>query len=199
MRKVYVVGDSISIHYGPYLEQYLKGIIDYSRKRDEDDAELGANGGDSSCVLRFLEYKLKSGGIDADLILFNCGLHDIKTDPATGKKQVPIEQYKTNLEKILPVIRMLKAKPVWVRTTPCDEKIHNREGMTFYRFSADVREYNRAADEVMRVNSIPVIDLYTFTINLGDNLYCDHVHFQEHIREKQASFIAGWLSAFLKE
>ncbi|MCM8777907.1 MAG: SGNH/GDSL hydrolase family protein [Candidatus Omnitrophica bacterium] len=197
MIKIYVLADSISIHYGPYLKQYIKGLVTYSRKRDKDDPELGANGGDSSSVLRFLEQKLKSGGLKADLILLNCGLHDIKTDPSTGKKQVSLGQYRKNLEKILSVIKMLKLSPVWIRTTPCDEKIHNRKRKSFYRFSADVKRYNRIADKIMQKNNVPVIDLYTFTLNLGKDLYCDHVHFHNHIREKQASFIAGWLYNFL--
>jgi len=42
----------------------------------------------------------------------------------------------------------------------------------------------------------PVIDLYTFTSNLGNDLYCDHVHFHDYIRRQQAAFIAGWLAGF---
>jgi lysophospholipase L1-like esterase len=200
MKKVYVIGDSISIHYGPYLEKYLKGFMLYSRKEGVEqslqnlDIPQGTNGGDSSNVLAFLEHKLRSGGIDADILLVNCGLHDIKTDPNTGKKQVTLEKYRENLEKILDVVKKLNLLQVWIRTTPCDEKVHNqREDMKFHRFSADCRQYNATADSIMCARNVPVIDLYTFTLNLGDNLYCDHVHFYEHIREKQAAFIAGWL------
>lgn len=32
MQRIYIVGDSISVHYGPYLERYLRGIISYARK-----------------------------------------------------------------------------------------------------------------------------------------------------------------------
>ncbi len=204
MKKVYVVGDSISIHYGPYLERYLKGVMSYSRKEGADraaqnlDVALGANGGDSSNVLAYLEYRLKSGGVDADVLLFNCGLHDIKTDPVTAKRQVPIEKYGENLERILGVIRKLGTEPVWIRSTPCDEKVHNQKNPSFYRFSADCREYNSVADGIMRKNRVPVIDLYTFTVNLGSDLYCDHVHFNEDVREKQGAFIAGWLASWLE-
>lgn len=196
MVKIYVLGDSISIHYGPYLKNYIRGFASYARKEEKDDPELGANGGDSSAVLRFLKKKLKTGGIDADYIILNCGLHDIKTNPQTGKRQIPIGQYRKNLEKILSVVKKLNVKLIWVRTTPCDEKIHNSKCKSFYRFSADVKKYNRVADNIMKKHNVPVIDLYTFTLNLGENLYCDHVHFRIHIREKQASFIAGWLSGF---
>lgn len=199
--KIYVLGDSISLHYGPYLKEYLNGIMEYSRKEGDEEAMLnldkpqGSNGGDSSMVLSFLEAKAASGGIDADMLLLNCGLHDMKTDPATGKKQIPIENYEKNLKSILTVVAKMKLRPIWIRTTPCDEKIHNKQGMSFYRYAADCEAYNKVADQIMMEASIPSIDLYRFTLNLGPELYCDHVHFQENVRQKQAAFLAGWLSS----
>jgi lysophospholipase L1-like esterase len=200
--QVYVIGDSISIQYGPYLQGYLKGIMGYARKEGEEEALLnldcpqGANGGDSSMVLSFLKGKVRSGGIDSDLLLVNCGLHDMKTDPSTGTRQVPLRQYEHNLRSILETVAAMRPRFIWLRTTPCDETVHNRAGMTFHRFSADCAEYNRAADHIMRDAGVPSIDLHTFTLNLGADLYCDHVHFHAHVREKQAAFIAGWLMAF---
>ena len=201
---VYVLGDSISMHYGPYLETYLHGVMRYTRKQGNEKAPLnleqgkGANGGDSSQVLAFLRAKAQSGGFDADLLLLNCGLHDIRTDASTGKKQVPIEQYEKNLKAIIRVVKGMKLDLVWIRTTPCDEKVHNRPGMTTLRFAADGEAYNKAADEIMAAAKIPIIDLCTFTHNLGPDLYCDHVHFYPPIREKQAAFIAGWLCNWLQ-
>ena len=200
--KVYVIGDSIFLQYGPYLQTYLKGFMEYSRKEGEEEALLnldnprGANGGDSSMVLAFLKAKRLSGGIDADVLLLNCGLHDIKTHHTTGEKAVPLDQYKENLKSIVEIVSEMKPGLVWLRTTPCDEKIHNHTRMSFFRFAADCAEYNRAADQIMTAAGVPVIDLHTFTRNLGPDLYCDHVHFHSHIREKQAAFIAGWLLAF---
>ncbi len=200
MKKIHVIGDSISIQYGPYLKAYLEGLIEYSRKEGEDEALLnldkpqGANGGDSSMVRTFLDAKSRSGGIDADLLLLNCGLHDIKTDPQTGQKQVPLGEYRKNLEEIIRLVSKMRPKLVWIRTTPCDEKIHNVKQPAFHRFSSDVMEYNKAADQIMEKKGIPVIDLHGFTANLGPDLYCDHVHFHDHVRQKQAAFIAGWLN-----
>ncbi|MFA6293129.1 MAG: SGNH/GDSL hydrolase family protein [Victivallales bacterium] len=198
--KIYVIGDSISLQYGPYLKEYLSGIMEYSRKEGDEKAMLnldkpqGSNGGDSSMVLSFLEAKASSGGIDADLLLLNCGLHDIKTNPATGEKQIPVELYEKNLRAIVKTVAKMKTRLVWIRTTPCDETVHNRKGMAFHRFSSDCIKYNDAADQIMGESCTPVIDLHTFTLNLGNELFCDHVHFQEHVRQKQASFLAGWLS-----
>jgi lysophospholipase L1-like esterase len=200
--RIYAVGDSISIQYGPYLQACLDGVIEYSRKEGEEEALLnlddpqGANGGDSGMVLSFLRSKTDSGGIDADLLLLNCGLHDIRTDPDTGAKQVPIDKYRENLEAIVRIVGKMKCALVWIRTTPCDERVHNHEGMAFHRFSADCDAYNRAADEVMEASGVASIDLYTFTRNLGTDIFCDHVHFHDHVRQRQAAFIAGWLMAF---
>lgn len=201
--KIYLIGDSISIHYGPYLNDYLKGLIEYSRKEGEEEALLnldrpqGANGGDSSMVLEFLKAKAEAGGIDADVVLINCGLHDIKTDPRTGAKQVPIEQYKQNLRSIVRLVRQMGKKMIWITTTPCDERVHNRQGMAFHRFASDCIAYSAVAENVMKNSGVPVLDLFTFTCNLGSDLYCDHVHFHDHIRRLQAAYIAGWLMGFL--
>jgi lysophospholipase L1-like esterase len=203
--KIFVIGDSISMHYGPYLKQYLNGIAEYDRKEGDEEAMLnldipqGANGGDSSMVLTYLKAKNKAGGIDADFLLLNCGLHDIKTDIETGEKQITIENYKENMLAILEFVSSMKQKLVWIRTTPCDEVIHNKPDKPFHRFAADCSAYNQVSDEIMAKAGIPSIDLYTFTSNLGkgSDLYCDHVHFPDHIREKQAAFIAGWVQANL--
>jgi hypothetical protein len=69
--------------------------------------------------------------------------------------------------------------------------------MTFHRFAADCDAYNQVADEIMSAVGIPIIDLHTFTRNLGPDLYCDHVHFHESVRAQQAAFLAGWLSHWL--
>lgn len=200
--KIYIIGDSISIHYGPYLQQQLSGVMEYARKEGESEALLnldkpqGANGGDSSLVLAFVQAQAMAGGFDADLLLVNCGLHDIKTDPGTGKKQVAIAEYEKNLRALVAVTAKLRPRLVWIRTTPCDERVHNTPRMGFHRFAADCDAYNAVADRIMREAGVPVIDLCTFTRNLGPDLYCDHVHFHVHVREKQAAFIAGWLAAW---
>lgn len=198
--KVYVLGDSISIHYGPFLQQYLRGVMDYARKEGEDEALLnldnpaGANGGDSARVLAFLEAKSRAGGIDTDVLLVNCGLHDIRTDPQTGARQITSERYAENLRAIIATVATMKPKLVWIRSTSLNETVHNSRDVGFHRFTADLDAYNAIADTIMREAGVPIIDLHTFTLNLGDDLYCDHVHFHEPIRAQQAAFIAGWLA-----
>jgi lysophospholipase L1-like esterase len=203
MKKLYVIGDSISIQYGPYLQQALQGVMYYARKEGETEALFnldnpqGANGGDSSMVLAFLQGMKKQGGLDADLLLLNCGLHDIKTNPQTRQRQIDIDRYAENLRAIVALVATMPPSLAWIRTTPCDEQIHNQPHMTFHRFAADCDAYNQVADEIMSAVGIPIIDLHTFTRNLGPDLYCDHVHFHESVRAQQAAFLAGWLAHWL--
>jgi hypothetical protein len=202
---VFVIGDSISIHYGPHLERMLRPHFAYSRKTGVEAPCVAAglltppgggnaaNGGDSSAVLAYVRCMASEPSWRPDVLLLNCGLHDIKTD-AGGGKQVPLEQYKANLIQIAGVVRPLVGRLVWVRTTPVDQQRHNSIGRTFRRFSADVESYNAAADEIMSEAAAAAVDLHSFMGALGPNVYCDHVHFVDHVRQLQAAYIAGRLA-----
>ena len=200
--RLFVLGDSISIQYGPYLEQHLDGRYQYARKTGKEpalqnlDPPHDENGQDSAHVLAFLRAMQAHGGIDADVLLLNCGLHDIKTDPTTGVKQIPPDEYEANLLSIIQLVGDMGLKLIWVRTTPVDDATHNQRQKDFHRHAVDCETYNAIADDTMRAFRLPSIDLFTFTRNLGPDLYVDHVHFHVHIREKQAAYITGWLEAY---
>ena len=87
---VFVIGDSIAMGYGPFLEQYLAPSFRYASKRGGQEAmrALGlpvhGNGGDSSQVLKYLVSNDVRDEIPATDYLLNCGLHDIRTAPASG-------------------------------------------------------------------------------------------------------------------
>ncbi|MEF2246356.1 SGNH/GDSL hydrolase family protein [Paenibacillus sp. IITD108] len=201
MRSLFVIGDSISIQYGPYLKQMIAGRFHYDRKRGEEQAlidlnnPVGANGGDSGMVLQYLREE-QSKGIKYDILLINCGLHDIKTDPATGDKQVELAKYRDNLSQIAGIAQEMARSFIWIRTTDALEEIHNSRCPGIHRFHEDVVSYNAAADEIMSSSAVPSIDLYQFTQVFGEAAYCDHVHFNEEVRQQQAAYIAGYLSHY---
>lgn len=189
---LHVVGDSISIYYGPYLQMMLTGITAYSRKTAPDgslDDSGAANGGDSSMVLDYLRSLRPDRPFD--ILLINCGLHDIKRDVTTHELQVPLDQYEANLHEILTQAQRLTDRTIWVRTTPVIDERHNRLNTTFQRFESDVEAYNAVADRIMHEYGISPIDLFTFTRNLGPDVYADHVHFIDEVRAQQAALIAG--------
>lgn len=195
--KIYVVGDSISVHYGPFLEAELAGWADYARKGGPDasgtdwENPADANGGDSHLVRSFLTDNLAA--IETDWLIFNCGLHDLRIDRKTGAPQVDPDTYRQNLESIIPLIRQHGIAPIWVTTTPLIDEIHNRHDLPYQRFRRDVITYNRIAAEVMQAADVPVIDLFTFQVSLEPDIYLDHVHLTDPARARQARFIAHQL------
>ncbi len=192
---IHVVGDSISMHYGPYLDICISPYHRYSRIGKLIKPE-GVNGGDSSQVLAYLK-RCKTEKIHWDLLVLNCGLHDIRFY-ANGKNQTSIEKYQSNLENIFNLASQLAAQIAWVRTTPVIDELHNPLNDDYKRYNADVEKYNRVADQIVAGRKIYAIDLYTFCQCLGEEeTYCDHVHFTKETRNLQGSFIAGQLIAFL--
>lgn len=195
--RLFVIGDSLSVHYGPSLEQALAGVMAYDRKRPLDgktaeanlDIAEGANGGDSQRVLAYLRFRREKDPIRADILLINCGLHDIKTDPATGARQVPPEQYEANLRQIVEEAAAVNLQLVWLRTAPVIDELHNTRA-AFHRFEADVEAYNRIADAVMRQAGVHVIDFHAFCRTLLPEGLIDHVHYDEAARARQGKFIA---------
>jgi lysophospholipase L1-like esterase len=221
---LFILGDSISIDYGPFLERMLAGRFSCDRKGSElladespgqkperqhilqrlatlDRQSPALNGGDSNAVLAYLQAMSAYQLPDRPFLLFNCGLHDLRLDSQTRAYQVEPEDYSRNLEEIIRLASTVGRRVIWVRTTPVADTRHQRMNPGFQRFNADVIAYNDIADAQMNKAGIPSIDLYNFTLGLCntpeglEDLYIDHVHFTEEIRRLQAAYIAGWLDA----
>lgn len=201
-RSIFIIGDSISIQYGPFLKEIVKVNFTYDRKRGVTEAltdldkPIGANGGDSSRVLQYLlEENFKK--VKYDILLINCGLHDIRVHRQSLEKQINEQEYEKNLNSLLGLALKMANKVVWINSTPIADKIHNGRSEGFFRFERDLNNYNSIAEKVLKKKNIELIDLYSFTKKLGENIYCDHVHFKEHIRKKQAAYIAENLNRIL--
>ena len=192
--RLFVLGDSISIHYGPFLAAAVEGRFVYDRKRGPagnlDDPE-GANGGDSRRILAYL----KQQKIETDVLLLNCGLHDLRRNPGCREHQVPLREYGENLRTVLDEARAKGWRVVWVRTTPVDDALHNSRTVLFELFDAEVDRYNKCADEVMAQYGAPTIDLNEFSRRFMPDGLIDHVHYDEAVREAQGKFIAQGLDA----
>lgn len=199
---VFLIGDSISIDYGPIIEEHLLGRIDYHRKEGLDEARLnldepqGANGGDSARVSRYLKAKAEAGEARHDLLLVNCGLHDIKVSKETGEICITEAQYRENLSTILEISSGIAERFAWISTTPVDDVLHaNRTRFGFHRTQANVDRYNAIAADVFA--EVPSIDLAAFTANLGEEIFRDGVHFSKAVIEKQGIYMAGIISGML--
>lgn len=202
MKKIFLMGDSICGHYYPYLRTFLEGQAEIVRRDDLETAYRDlAPYCNSEVDLKILRERYQDRDFQPDLLLLNCGLHDIKTTGAPPRHEVEPEDYEHNLLEMVNLCNQRHTAVIWVRTTPVDDAIHNRGTPPFFRYHADVERYNDIADGIMAKHRIPVLDLYGFTRKLGADgreLYVDHVHYHESIRELQAAFIAGYLNADLQ-
>lgn len=199
MKNVLLVGDSIRLDYGPYLEKYVgTGIRIQSKEGIREayenlDVPMGSNGGDSGMVWDFVSGLAENGALCFDCFIFNCGLHDVKHDRKTGKIQIEEGDYEKNLRKILQLMETHRIPTVFINTTPADIRRYPAD-FSFVRYAEDVIRYNEIADRVMADKGARVIDLYGFTVSLesdGDRLFRDHTHFQEHVIKMQAAYLAG--------
>ena len=193
-KAVFIIGDSVSIHYGPFLKVMIKSKYNFDRTSEIVDGDLdkpvGANAGDSKMVLEYLRDEYNKG-TTYNILLLNCGLHDIRIDRVTKKIQIMGRQYKENLNSMSDFALKMSERVMWITTTPVVDVVHNRRNEGFLRYNKDVILYNTIAENVMDKYQISCVDLYAFTNSLGDDIYCDHVHFKEEVRALQGAFIAG--------
>lgn len=199
-RNLFIIGDSVSIHYGPYLKKMIEYKFNYDRKRgieqalEDLDTPIGANAGDSKMVLQYLQEEYAKN-TKYDILIINCGLHDVRVDRLTNKIQVELKEYEMNLSKIIEVSKSMANKTMWVGLTPVIDEIHNSRKEGFLRYNNDVVKYDTAAMKIMKALKIPCIDMYNFTQSLGEDVYSDHVHFKNQVRKLHAAFIAGYLNS----
>ena len=195
----FLLGDSISIHYGPFLKELIAPWATLERKEGHignlDIAE-GQNGGDSTLCLDYLTACFKNPSFKYDWLLLNCGAHDIRrgTEPPFSF-QTPPEKYASNLDAIYSLAQQHSQRLCWITTCPVFEEVHNKPGAMFHRFHADVKQYNAIARQWCEKNAIPVLDLYAFTLPHCPQAFCDHAHFAEPFRESQARFLAAELTS----
>ena len=194
--KFFLLGDSISIHYTPFLRERMAPWADLARKGGDEhkpanlDKADALNGGDSTACLDYLYERLQNPKFKYDWILLNCGLHDIKRNVKPPRAlQVPPEKYEANLNEIIFLMQRYSQRLCWISSTPAFEDVHNKPESMFHRFHADIQYYNALAAGLCKANNIPIIDLYAFTLPHCPGAFCDHVHFTEEIRALQAEFL----------
>ena len=170
--RILLIGDSISIGYTLAVREQLKGIANVHRPKD--------NCSSTNTGVAKLESWL--GEKPWDVIHFNFGLHDLKyvkpgssqivpIDTPGSVLQVPLDQYESNLEKIVAKLKTTKAKLIWCSTTPVVPE-------TTGRTTEDPLRYNQVAERVMRKHGIVIDDLYAFASQqLKDIQIPKNVHF----------------------
>ncbi|RMG01101.1 MAG: SGNH/GDSL hydrolase family protein [Planctomycetota bacterium] len=189
--RVLLLGDSISIGYTLAVRAELKGEANVHRP--PENCQSTAFG------LERLDAWL--GDKPWDVIHFNFGLHDLKyideqrrlVDVAVGKQQVPIDEYRKNLEAIVERLEKTGASLIWCSTTPVPEN-------SLGRVKGDAARYNAVAAEIMKKHGIPIDDLYQFVIDEKiPPVRPGNVHFSAESSQKLAKHVADSIRRALAE
>lgn len=177
--KVLLIGDSISMGYGPYATKRLKDVADVHK--------IPENGAHTRNGLAKLDQWL--GKTPWAVIHFNWGLHDL----VEGGKAVPIDEYKENMEKLVTRLGKTGAVLIFATTTPVPPKNARK------RTDADVVLYNMAAAEIARKHGARINDLYAAAKpRLEEWQQKDDVHFRPAGSEALGEEVAAAIRAALK-
>lgn len=179
--RVLLIGDSISIGYTLPVRKLLAGRANVHR--------IPANGGDTRTGVAKIDSWLGNG--KWDVIHFNWGLHDIKHSEAGN--QVPLPQYRKNLEQLVERLEQTGARLLWASTTPVPNA-----NLTPERRNANVLGYNAAAKKIMQEHHIAIDDLYIFAEpQLGGIQIPANVHFTPEGSQALAERVAASIEAAL--
>lgn len=172
--RVFIIGDSISIGYTPFVVKALEGKAIVSRPK------VNCNG--TKMGVEKLDQWL--GQEKYDLIHFNFGLHDMKhvdtktgegTNNAADPVQSTLPVYKKNLQWIVNRLEATGAILVFASTTPVPAQ-SNR----VMREPEQLIKYNKVASRIMRKHRIVINDLFHFTLPLVNEYQNPNdVHFTE--------------------
>ena len=192
--KILIIGDSISIGYTPFVKTFFseKAIV-YHNPGNAQHTGTG---------LKNIEQWL--GNEQWDIIQFNWGLWDLcyrhpdskeygNRDKVNGKLELSVEEYGSNLDSIVSIIKKkTNAKLIFVTTTYVPK---NEPG----RHENDVQKYNDAAKIIMKKHGIIVNDIYEPSISIHDTLGLgsNDVHYHKEGYEKLGELIINFLKAQL--
>ena len=182
--KALIIGDSISGGYTPHVARILDGKFAVALNGGVENVKR-----DSATLLANLESYLAADG-DADVIHFNCGLHDITRARDAEGARVPLASYRDNLTAIVERLAATEKKLIWATTTPVIFERHRRKG--FDRRQEDVEQYNAVAHEIMTAAGIPINDLHAAVVAAGTEecLQRGGVHMTDRASEMLGKIVA---------
>jgi lysophospholipase L1-like esterase len=189
--KVLLVGDSITGYYTPDVQRQLTNVAQASRLF-------------RSTSRNFLTNLDEVIAAKPDVLHLNCGLWDMIILTNTGKPQVSLDEYKSNLGKIFERLRQeTHATLIWSTTTPVNEEQEIKPKPHGYgrivRRNSDIKTYNRASLEIAKQFGLECDDLFEVVTEAGPVEYLDGVHFKPPGNELLGKRVASVVLADLNK
>ena len=182
MKKVLIIGDSISMGYRSNVKELLK---------DEAAVVFPEENG------RFIKYTvwglfnwIKELGTP-DIIHWNNGLWDVHREVPMLEALTPIEEYVNNISRMIQDInRILGAKIIWASTTPVAEGLIGKS-------NTDIAVYNNAVAAIMSENGIIISDLNSLVTKNMNYICEDKLHLTEEGYKKCSEIVANNIRFYL--
>ena len=191
MKRVLLLGDSIRMGYDDYVKDELKEC--------EVVYDANDNGRFSAYTIWMFNNMHKDFG-PFDIVHFNNGYWDMNKEDPNGESETPLEDYIHNLKRLIDLIRVTGAIPIFATTTPIYDTEKDEDGFqkTNYKNSW-VKEYNDAALKLMKEENVLVDDLYSLLLD-GKRYYkCpDSLHLTEEGYMKCAKAVSNVIREVLK-
>lgn len=192
--QMYFCGDSISQHNAPWVKVALNGKFDVTHWLDlptryPQTVPKTPYSGTSELLIEMLTTVLNSKEYHPKFLVLNAGLHD-------ATYEIPVEQYRANLLKVIELAKQRRAKMAWMLTTPRTKShAHNPR----------IDAYNAAAREIMKQHEVPVIALHRFVVDaVAQNgepatYNGDDVHYSIPVRKQMGLFLGKELTRIFKD
>lgn len=188
--RVLLLGDSIRMSYQARVAELLEGKADVVGPADNCQFSL--------YTLSSLDRWLPELG-QPDIIHWNNGIHDVGHNPSRSPVQIPLEDYRRNLELILGRLLGITPNVIWASSTPVHPDKPFLDTEWGWR-NEEIDQYNNAARELMENRNVPINDLHGLVRNQVDEFLCeDQLHLSEAGVRACAEAAANCISMFLPE
>ena len=161
--RILLLGDSIRMSYQPHVARLLEGQAEVTGPDDNCQYSLYA--------ISSLDKWLEELGTP-DIIHWNNGIHDAGYNPQRRPVQIPLEDYRGNIELLVHRLLSITPKVIWASCTP----VHPDKPFSPTEWSwrhGELEQYNAAAREVVKARDVPVNDLYSLVRNNIDGFLAD--------------------------
>ena len=172
MKKILLLGDSISIGYREFVKAAFSGVAEVVYPTE--NGRFAAN-----LLRRLYDYKTELQLSDeVSLVHWNAGLWDDLILP-DGKHQTPLAHYTENIDRICNTLKILfpNAKYIFATSTPVLEEIYPEKFAYYRRYNRDTQSYNEAARRVAVRHGCTIDDLYSVMANTPREYHSDPTHF----------------------
>lgn len=183
MKKVLILGDSISMGYRDYVKELLQGKAEVRFSEE--------NGRYAKYTLHMVNQWIRNISTP-DIVHWNNGIWDISVEPPLEGNFTPLPEYLYTLERIIQTLQTAGAgKIIFATTTYQSPKFANTT-------QADIDLYNQAACALMLRKGIEVNDLGAFVKPRVSEFVCDDLlHLNEAGYRACAAQVAAVIEKFL--